>query len=140
MKLAPLDTATPTPASAALVLIPIGREIGVGGVCTLALSQPWSEQVDAAVADELRRVSDLQDVRAVLVEFRDARDLPGAPEAAARFMQAAQDCAVPVVAALPEMRGECAALSACDFSGPQLDAVELARSIARARAARARRA
>ncbi len=47
-------------------------------------------------------VSGLQDVRAVLVDVRDAWDLPSAPESALGLTKALQDCAVPVVVALPD--------------------------------------
>jgi acyl transferase domain-containing protein/cation diffusion facilitator CzcD-associated flavoprotein CzcO/enoyl-CoA hydratase/carnithine racemase/aryl carrier-like protein len=131
VKLAPLDAAMPHDAPAAHVSVQIEREIGADGVCTLALSQPWTAPLDMALADEVQRVSELADVRCVLLDVQDGA-LPVTREAARGFLQAVRDCAVPVVVGLPEVRAEHATLLGCDFDAPREDAVLLARAIARA--------
>jgi acyl transferase domain-containing protein/acyl carrier protein/SAM-dependent methyltransferase len=95
----------------------ITREISPDGVCRLAPSDPWSDALEAALVDELRAISELQDVRAVLLDVPAVWVEAHASGSAKRLTQAVQQCFLPVVAAIPAScrgPGLAAALS-CDF-------------------------
>jgi acyl transferase domain-containing protein/enoyl-CoA hydratase/carnithine racemase/SAM-dependent methyltransferase len=112
--LASLDGARP---AVAATPSRVARDIDAHGVCRLAPADPWSAGLEAALVGELRAISQLPDVRAVLLSVPVAWGAP--PEACdvTLFSQAVLGCPVPVVAAIAASCGGAGLLAAlaCDF-------------------------
>lgn len=97
--------------------VSISRDIDAHGVCKLEPSERWSAALEAALVEALRAVSELPDVRAVLLDVPAAWGAPTDSGGAKRLAEALQQCSLPVVASVAAScfgSGLVAALT-CDF-------------------------